>query len=55
MNKIDGLTQAMQQHNKVEKEQLDQILKWKWMIAGGIIVVSWIMAHGEKVLPFLKS
>ena len=40
---------------KEEKEQLDQILRWKWMIAGGIIAVSWIVAHGEKFIPFLKS
>jgi uncharacterized coiled-coil protein SlyX len=55
MEKIDDLTKCIHNHNKQEKEQLDQILRWKWMIAGGIIAVSWIISHGDKIVPFLKS
>jgi hypothetical protein len=35
----------MQDHNSKEKEALDGLLQWKWMIAGGILVVSWLLSH----------
>ena len=43
--KIDSLRDAVNIHNKEERKQLDQILQWKWMIAGGILVVSWLLSH----------
>lgn len=55
MKQIADIKTCITNHNKEEKEQLDQILRWKWMIAGGIIAVSWVIAHGEKLIPFLKS
>ena len=55
MDKIDDLTKCINSHNKQEKEQLDKILEWKWMIAGGIIAVSWIISHGEKIIPLLTK
>ena len=55
MNQIADIKTCITKHNKEEKEQLDQILRWKWMIAGGIIAISWIISHGDKVIPFLKS
>lgn len=54
LKEIQSLRDCITKHNKEEKDQLDQILKWKWMIAGGIVAVSWIIAHGEKLIPFLK-
>jgi hypothetical protein len=45
MEKIDDLRVEMQEHNKKEKESLDKLLQWKWMVAGGIIVVSWLIAN----------
>lgn len=55
MDKIDDLSKCINNHNKQEKEQLDKILQWKWMIAGGIIAVSWIISHGEKIIPLLTK
>jgi chromosome segregation ATPase len=55
MKQIQDVKNCITQHNKEEKEALDSILRWKWMIAGGIIVVSWIIAHGEKLVPLLTK
>jgi hypothetical protein len=43
--KIDSLRDAVNTHNKEERKQLDQILQWKWMVAGGILVLSWLISH----------
>jgi len=43
--KIDSLRDAVNTHNKEERKQLDQILQWKWMVAGGILVLSWLLSH----------
>ena len=43
--KIDSLRDAVNTHNKEERKQLDQILQWKWMVAGGILVFSWLLSN----------
>jgi hypothetical protein len=45
LEKIEGLRDCITEHNKEEKKQLDQLLQYKWMIAGGIIVLSWLISH----------
>jgi hypothetical protein len=45
MNEIKGLRDCMLKHNKEEKQQLDKLLQWKWMIVGGILVLSWLISH----------
>lgn len=45
MDKIDSLKEDMQEHNIKEKEALDKLLQWKWMVAGGIVVLSWLISH----------
>lgn len=45
MDKIEELRNDMSKHNKQEKDALDALLKWKWMVAGGIIVLSWLISH----------
>lgn len=47
MNELKSLRQEMQNHNAKEKESLDKLLQWKWMIAGGVIALSWIVSHME--------
>ena len=44
LEEIKGLRKEMQDHNSKEKEKLQQLLDWKWMI-GGIIVVTWLLSH----------
>lgn len=43
--KIDSLRDAITTHNKEEQKQLQLILQWKWMVAGGILVFSWLLSH----------
>jgi len=45
LGEIKGLRKEMQDHNTKEKEKLQQLLDWKWMIVGGIIVVTWLLSH----------
>jgi uncharacterized coiled-coil protein SlyX len=45
MEKIESIREDMQNHMTDEKETLEKILKWKWMVAGGIIVISWLITH----------
>lgn len=45
MDEIKSLRKEMQDHNKKEKESLDSLLQWKWMIAGGIILISWLVGN----------
>jgi uncharacterized protein YjaG (DUF416 family) len=45
LDEIKGLRKEMQDHNTKEKEKLQQLLDWKWMIVGGIIVVTWLLSH----------
>lgn len=45
MDEFKSLRKDMADHNKNEKESLDALLKWKWMVAGGIIVMSWLISH----------
>jgi uncharacterized protein YdiU (UPF0061 family) len=49
MNELKSLRQEMQNHNAKEKESLDKLLQWKWMIAGGVVALSWLVSHMELV------
>lgn len=43
--KMDNLRDCITEHNKEERKQLEQLIQWKWMLAGGILVLSWLLAH----------
>jgi len=45
LDEIKGLRKEMQDHNTKQKEKLQQLLDWKWMIVGGIVVVTWLLSH----------
>ena len=45
LEEIKGLRKEMQDHNSKEKEKLQTLLDWKWMIVGGIIVITWLLSH----------
>jgi len=45
LDEIKLLRKEMQDHNTKEKESLDKLLQWKWMVAGGILVLSWLISH----------
>ena len=45
MDELKAMRKDMQDHNNKEKESLDKLLQWKWMVVGGVIVFSWIVSH----------
>lgn len=45
MEEFKNLRKDMTEHNAKEKESLDRLLEWKWMVAGGIIVLSYLISH----------
>lgn len=45
MEEIKALRQDIATHNAKEDNDLKKILEWKWMAAGGIIVLSWLFSH----------
>jgi len=45
MEEFKSLRKDMAEHNKKEKESLDKLLEWKWMVVGGIIVISYLISH----------
>lgn len=56
MDEIKALRQQITEHNAKEDGELQQILKWKWTIVGGIIVISWLTQHVglDTILSILK-
>jgi len=55
LEKIEVLHACINAHNAKEKEQLDKLLQWKWMIVGGVIAVSWLISHVRPdTLSFFK-
>jgi hypothetical protein len=45
MDEIKSLRACITEHRSEEKKQLDSILEWKWMIIGGVLVLSWLISH----------
>lgn len=45
MEELKALRKDMQEHNTNEKESLEKLLEWKWMLVGGIIALSWLVSH----------
>lgn len=45
MEEIKSLRDDIAEHNKVEDKQISKILEWKWMAAGGIVTLAWLLSH----------
>jgi acetate kinase len=45
MEEIKALRQDIATHNAKEDSELKKILEWKWMAAGGIVVLAWLLSH----------
>jgi gas vesicle protein len=45
MDEIKCLRDDISEHNKKEDSELAKILEWKWMAAGGIIVIAWLVSN----------
>lgn len=44
MERIENLRTEISNHNKKEDAELGKILEWKWMAAGGILLISWLLS-----------
>jgi DNA-directed RNA polymerase sigma subunit (sigma70/sigma32) len=47
MQEIKGLKETMADHVEASRNQYDRINQWKWTIAGGIIVITWLISHSN--------
>jgi hypothetical protein len=45
MDEIKSLREHISEHNKKEDSEIKKILEWKWMAAGGIIVLAWLFSN----------
>lgn len=45
MDEIKSLRDHITEHNQKEEDDLQSLMKWKWMVAGGVIVVAWIVSN----------
>ena len=44
-SELKSLREEMSVHNKQERDSLNKILQWKWMVVGGVIAISWLLSH----------
>ena len=44
MERIENLRTEISNHNKKEDAELGKILEWKWMAAGGIVLITWLLS-----------
>jgi predicted RNase H-like nuclease (RuvC/YqgF family) len=56
MDEIKSLRQDIAEHNKKEDTEIKKILEWKWMAAGGIIVMMWLITNVDfaKIASFFN-
>lgn len=47
MEEMKGLKKAMSEHSEASKLQFERLNQWKWTIAGGILVISWLISHSN--------
>ena len=45
MDEIKSLREDIAEHNKKEDDDLKKILQWKWMVAGGVVVLAWVISN----------
>jgi predicted nucleic acid-binding Zn-ribbon protein len=47
MAEIKDLKETMNDHVTASKSQYEKLNQWKWTLAGGIIVVTWLLSHSS--------
>ena len=45
MDEIKSLRHTIDEHNKKEDDDLKKIFQWKWMVAGGVVVLAWVISN----------
>ena len=56
MAEIKDLKQTMSEHVEASKSQYERLNQWKWSLAGGIVVVTWLLSHSsfDTILKLLR-
>jgi predicted nucleic acid-binding Zn-ribbon protein len=47
MAEIKDLKETMSSHVDASKSQYEKLNQWKWSLAGGIVVVTWLLSHSS--------
>jgi hypothetical protein len=47
MDEMKILKKSMSEHSETSKLQFERLNQWKWSIAGGILVISWLISHSN--------
>ena len=47
MAEIKDLKETMDNHVNASKSQYEKINQWKWTLAGGIVVITWLISHSS--------
>jgi len=45
MDEIKALRDDISEHNQKEDEDMKALTQWKWMIAGGVIILAWVISN----------
>jgi hypothetical protein len=45
MDEIKSLRDHITEHNEKEDGDLKSLMQWKWMVAGGVVVVAWMISN----------
>jgi len=50
MDEIKALRHEMKEQHQVEKQKIEDLNKWRWLVMGGAVVIGWILS--KMGLPF---
>ena len=50
MDEIKALRQEMKEQHQIEKQKIEDLNKWRWLVMGGAVVIGWILS--KMGLPF---
>lgn len=53
MDEIKSLRATIDAHNKKEDEDIKKLFQWRWMVAGGIVVIVWIISNSTFITKLL--
>jgi len=45
MDEIKSLRDHITEHNQKEDEDLKTLTQWKWMVAGGVVILAWLISN----------
>ena len=45
MEQLKSMREELSAHNKKEESDMKKLLEWKWMIAGCIVVLAWLLSN----------